>query len=1330
MKLLVADKIERSRELKGLLEKNGYRVQIAESERKALKLLKNEHFDGILSNSILPEIDGFQLCRTVKQDDVLKKIPFIFLVDTFRDEEDFAFSIGADLYLEKSQDFSEILSEIKKKLENPGEPKEMLPEEVFLQEYNAILKKEFNRNQTEEFLQKSEPQYRNFFIDAPIGIYRTTPDGRILMSNPKLVNMLGYESFEELAHRNLEKDVYEAGYLRSVFKELLEREGQIVGLESQWIREDGTAKFFRENAKAVRDNSGAILYYEGTVEDITEHKQAEEALRKSEERFRVLAQNSSDIVYILDSKSNMQYVSPNVNQVLGYHEMKEGDKRLAFLDFVHPQDHDRAKKALAEVISNPGKTMVYEFRIRHANGTYQWMESWGKNLLDNPAVSGIVLNIRNVSERKRAEEELRDSEERYRNVVELAPDGIVTVDLKGTITSCNPVSLKLTGYPEDELVGNHFSKLKFLRAGDLPGYVQIFNSLMKGKVPKPFEVRWVTKDGSTRVGEAHLSIMKKGENPAGFQIIIRDITDHKEAEGQLRESEEKYRNIVELAPDGIITADLKGVVTSCNPAFSKLTGYSEDEIVGKHFTKLPTLRLKDIPRYMKIFNSVIRNKVPKPFQLTWFHKDGTARLGEVHLARMREGNRIVGFQAIARDITERKRTEERLRLSEEKYRTLIENLNVGVYRATPGIEGRFIDVNPAFVTMLGYETKEKVLKLRVSDVYINPVDRATFNEKISAHGSVKNEELWLKKKDGTPIIVSDTATTVYGADGTLLYFDGILEDITERKQAEDELRTYRHHLEELVEERTSALTQANEKLQKEITERILIEESLAAEKERLSVTLRSIGDGVITADTAGIVILINKVAEWLTGWKQEEAVGRPLHEVFKTVDEKTHAPCENPVTKVLSQGTVVGLGNNTVLVSRDGTEKIIADSGAPIRDKNSRIIGVVLVFRDVTEKRKMEQQLLRAEKLESLGILAGGIAHDFNNILTAILSNISLAKMYAADDKTTEKLSKIEKASIQARNLTHQLLTFSKGGAPIKKTISIPDVIKDSASFALRGSNVKCSFSMQDDLWSATIDEGQISQVINNLVINADQAMPEGGTIQIRTENVVVAPEDGLPLEQGQYVRISIQDEGIGIPEKYIPKIFDPYFTTKQKGSGLGLGTSYSIIKQHNGYIDVESDVGVGTTFHIWLPASIEKLEREKEKLQKALGGEGRILFMDDEKIVRDAAGEILQYLGYDVKCADDGEKAVALYETALQEGVPFDAVIMDLTIPGGMGGKEAIQELLKIDPEVKAVVSSGYSNDPVMANYRAYGFKGVVAKPYAIEELSETLHEVLKSEQ
>jgi len=423
------------------------------------------------------------------------------------------------------------------------------------------------------------------------------------------------------------------------------------------------------------------------------------------------------------------------------------------------------------------------------------------------------------------------------------------------------------------------------------------------------------------------------------------------------------------------------------------------------------------------------------------------------------------------------------------------------------------------------------------------------------------------------------------------------------------------------------------------------------------------------------------------------------------------------------------------IITKNGEVKWLDDRTYIRRDENGNITHYEGIVMDITDrmrieeyKKKLETQLQQAQKLESVGILAGGIAHDFNNILTTILGNVSLAKSEVTpENELFDLLSEAETASARAQTLTRQLLTFAKGGAPIKETASIKDILKESSSFVLRGSKSGCEFSTSEDLWPAEVDVGQMSQVINNIVINANQAMPKGGIIQVAAENLIIEDRHGLPVKPGRYIRISITDQGVGIAQKHLLNIFDPYFTTKYEGSGLGLATAYSIIKRHNGHITVESRLGVDTTFHIYLPAS-EKAVPEKEEARR-MKGRGRILVMDDEAPLRKIFWRMLKNLGYESEFAKDGAEAIRMVKEAKEAEKPYDAVILDLTIPGGMGGKEAIKKLLEVDPEVKAIVSSGYSDDPVLSNFQKYGFKGMMPKPFTSQSLSKVLHEVLKGE-
>jgi CheY-like chemotaxis protein/anti-sigma regulatory factor (Ser/Thr protein kinase) len=387
-------------------------------------------------------------------------------------------------------------------------------------------------------------------------------------------------------------------------------------------------------------------------------------------------------------------------------------------------------------------------------------------------------------------------------------------------------------------------------------------------------------------------------------------------------------------------------------------------------------------------------------------------------------------------------------------------------------------------------------------------------------------------------------------------------------------------------------------------------------------------------------------------------------------------------------------------------------------------------MRDITERKKIDEERLTFQKLESIGLLAGGIAHDFNNVLTAIMGNVSLAMMYARpDSELFLRLLEVEKASIRARDLTLQLLTFSKGGKPVKRTLSVAECIRESVNLSLIASNVKYEIDLPKKLRIVEADQGQLGQAINNIIINADQAMQHDGYIRILAENVDLDERNDLDLPGGQYVRITIADHGPGIPKENLQRIFEPYFSTKENAQGLGLAVSHSIIKKHEGLITVESAPGTGAVFHIFLPATSRQVLEDETIEEKPLKAKRKVLLMDDEEMIRFVASEIVRQIGYDIDLARNGEEALEMYKNAMDSGHPYDAVILDLTIPDGMGGQDTIRHLIEIDPEIKAIVSSGYSNDPVMANFRDYGFREVIAKPYKIREMNRVLYKVFNGQ-
>ncbi|MBU1058475.1 MAG: ABC transporter substrate-binding protein [Proteobacteria bacterium] len=523
-----------------------------------------------------------------------------------------------------------------------------------------------------------------------------------------------------------------------------------------------------------------------------------------------------------------------------------------------------------------------------------------------------------------------------------------------------------------------------------------------------------------------------------------------------------------------------------------------------------------------------------------------------------------------------------------------------------------------------------------------------------------------------------------------------------------------------------AVRERTKHLSSEIAERKRMEEEITRHKAEFEAMFTAITDAIVFVDQYRRIIMVNPAFTKMLGYQQEELVEKTTKLIYANPEHynkqgqirfRPKAKIDNPVFE-------------NEYRRKDGTIFKGETLGVHVKDQNGNVIGFLGVIRDITDRKKAEENLIKFKKLDSVGVLAGGIAHDFNNILAAILGNINLALFdQSLDSSTRDLLSEAEKASLRAKKLTQQLLTFAKGGEPVKETASLESVIKESANFVLRGDKVACKFSFPDDLWLVDVDKGQLSQVIQNIVINASHAMPEGGEIVITCENVSTVDKKIISnQEDKKLVKISIKDTGIGIPEKLINKVFDPYFSTKREGSGLGLAICQSIINKHNGDIVVKSSSGAGTTFIIYLPAS-DKPFSPSSRIQSNdinINRQAKILLMDDDEMVQNVAKAMLTKLGNTVVLAADGVEAVKCYQEAMNSDNPIQLVIMDLTIPGGMGGKEAVQNIHKLNPEAKVIVSSGYSNDPVMANFKKHGFCATIAKPFQLQDLSRVLSQVL----
>jgi len=515
------------------------------------------------------------------------------------------------------------------------------------------------------------------------------------------------------------------------------------------------------------------------------------------------------------------------------------------------------------------------------------------------------------------------------------------------------------------------------------------------------------------------------------------------------------------------------------------------------------------------------------------------------------------------------------------------------------------------------------------------------------------------------------------------------------------------------------LKETNDRLMQEVSERALAETALKESEDRLRDFIENAVEMILSVAPDGRIEYVNRSVLSTLSLATGDLIGRSLCSVVAPGSEKG---CRKAIRQVMD-------GRKTGRIEVEFADKrgyrILAEGNATGRFVDDRCVSIRMILQDVTARKKYEEELQKAEKLESIGVLAGGIAHDFNNLLTGILGNISVARVRTPGEADVQQnLSKAEEACLRARDLTQQLLIFSKGGAPVRKATSIAGILRESVEFSLRGSNVRAEFHLQDDLPPVDIDEGQISQVLDNLVINADQAMPNGGILRIEARATEVGQGDTVPIRAGRYVCVAVSDTGIGISKEALPRVFDPFYTTKEKGSGLGLTTAYSILRHHEGVITVDSTLGKGTVFHLYLPVSKRAVAGRMKPAAET--EQRRVLVMDDEPMVREVAVEFLGCLGYEGEAVESGEAALAAYRSARESGRPYSAVIMDLTIPGGMGGKEAVLRLRDLDPGVRAIVSSGYSNDPVMADPGKFGFRGVIAKPYRIRELGEVIDQVL----
>jgi PAS domain S-box-containing protein len=1139
---------------------------------------------------------------------------------------------------------------------------------------------------TDEKIKESERKFKEAIMSAPLPVMIHKEGGEVVSINEAWTEITGYKKEEIPTIGEWTKKAY--GKRMKLIKEyiysLYDMDRRIDEGEYEIKTKNGVTRTWHFSSAPLGESPDGKRLVISMALDVTEEK-------RREEEYKNLINGMNDTAFVIDFNGKFVEVNERAIEVLGY--TREELLKMGPADI----DPNLSADDIGELIEGMKKEGKQVFPTEHKtkDGCVIPVEISSSRIIykGKPHILSIA---RDIIKRKEAEEALKKSEEQLLVVFNN------TSDLQ-ILFSCDEdggnriVSVNKTAVETARSLGFDISKGNFMGKK----YKEIIRDFLKPEQASFEEIcerfKLVRESGETVFYEesfkfgaksyiAEISlvpILDKDDKTVYILWVSHDISKQKRVLKKLQESEERFQSVIENMPEGVCLHDLDGNMKMVNKELSNLTGYSEAELLGMNVSEVDRKSPSRDDRG-KLWLQ-LSGKDSAYVESILHRKNGSTFPASMSLSSIdMEGERMI--LAVTQDITERKEAVKKIKESEERFQTVIENIPHGV--SLHNLDGGMVLVNKALCDMTGYSRKE-LLSMSVSD--IDPASRTRGD----------SEKLWAQMERGGSKKVESTH---YRKDGSYYPAEVYL----------------------------SAISLGGEKMivgiAHDITKRVEVLEKLSKSEEKYRNLYGSMTDAFVNTDLEGKILEFNKHYLDMLGYAEEEIKKLTFRDI--TPGKWSKLDSEIRKEQILKRGYSDVYEKE--YVKKDGTVFPVEVRSFLLNDEKGKPESIWSIVRDISERKKTEKELRKVERLESLGVLAGGIAHDFNNLLTGILGNVSLAQIKEGED-TRDLLEDAKQASIQAKNLTQQLLTFAKGGEPVKGEASMENIVKISSGFTLHGSNVKCLYDFPPDLWKVEVDKGQMSQVIDNLVINAKQAMPSGGKISIKAENMELKKDNSLPLPEGKYLRIIFSDDGMGIPKNHLSKIFDPYFTTKQRGSGLGLATVFSVIQKHDGYVTAESEPGKGTTFYIYLPAKEEEEKKEekerktKSRVERYLREEGKILVMDDEETVRNTLGGILKKLGYLVTLTTRGEDALTEYKKALSSEKPFDIVILDLTIAGGMGGKKTMKELLEIDPSARVIVSSGYSTDPIMAHFDEYGFKAVAVKPYDVDELVKAIRKAFE---
>ncbi len=936
------------------------------------------------------------------------------------------------------------------------------------------------------------------------------------------------------------------------------------------------------------------------------------------------------------------------------------------------------------------------------SGSPEFVDDDQEQQLLKEIADDISLALANIDHQKVRNEhvaELATSKKWLSTTLRSIGDAVICTDVDGTVTFINPVAEELTGWESEEATGRPLNDI-----------FKIINQLTREAVDNPIEQ--VFHEG-TIVGLANHTVLisRNGqEYPIedsgapikddkgaikGAVLVFHDVTERRNAELKILRERDRAKQYLSLAGSIFVAIDRNMIVSLINKKGCEVLGFEKDEILGKNwFDLVIPEKIRDNVKavYGKLMSGEI--EPAEYYENEVLTSDGQTRViaWQNSVIRDADGN-IIQTISSGLDITEKNAAINALLKSENQFRSLVQTIPHGV--KIIDANGRIMYANESYHRIFGYE-KGEMIGMNFLSVVADDMQRAKdiglFKSILEEQPEPKPIIRACRTKTGDEIDIQLDWAYRYNENGKLTGFVGIVTDITERKRAR---------------------------------------EVLEAEKERLAVTLSSIGDGVIATDTSGTVVIFNHISEELTGWKKEEALGQKLEKVFHIINEKTRERCDNPVEKVIKFDTIVGLANHTMLVSRDGTERAIADSGAPIRARDGAILGVVLVFRDVTETNRLRDLAERAQRLETAGRIAGQVAHDFNNLLAPLMAYPELIRdEISPESPIIGYVNDMERAAVQIAEINQQLLTLGRRGhynlEPLDMNTIVRDVIKQHVSLHV---GIKVNADYEKDLFLFKGGASQIFRVVSNLAINALDAMKEVGALYFRTENFYVDHPLGKNnrVPTGEYVKLTVSDAGSGIPPEVAAKIFDPFFSTKtsdrRRGSGLGLSVVHAVVEDHNGYIDFDSRLGQGTSFYLYFPVTRESLPGAEDST--IVGGNEKILVVDDDELQRTVCLTLLRNLGYDAQAVKSGEAAVEYFR---DDGA--DLIILDMIMPPGIDGTETFGRILRLNPDQKALVVSGFAHSERIEEALHLGAGAFIRKPLTIKSLARAVRNELDRKQ